>query len=131
MPQNDSRANLSKYLLNHSYFISYFLYALDTNPTMHIFLNKTTVPQSKHVSFAKPLTSPRAAVRSIITNYQHTLNQTKPAAPVRTSSRVRVERQFGEDITDGTLLEELKRKAEAKQNQPPKRAIAKRTSKKK
>lgn len=77
MSQSDSRADSSKYLLNYSYFISYFLYILDTNPTAHILMNETTVPQSKHISFANPLTSPRAAVRSIITNYQQTLNQTK------------------------------------------------------
>lgn len=44
---------------------------------------------------------------------------------MKTNSRVRVERQFGEDITNGTLLEELKRKVEAKQNPPPKRTSQK------
>ena len=88
--------------------------------------NCTTPPSN--VSLTSTLSSPRAAVRSIINTYQQTLNLSTQTAPSKTNSRLRIERQFGEDITSGTLLEELKRKAEAKQNQEQKSKKIKKTS---
>ncbi|CAF1568956.1 unnamed protein product, partial [Adineta steineri] len=55
--------------------------------------------------------SPQAAAKSIITTYSK--DKTIPSSssqPIKTNSRIRVQRKYGEVITEGTLLDELKKK---------------------
>ena len=68
--------------------------------------------------------SPPAAVRSIISYYLRNNNVPVQPAPVKFNSRVRAERKFGEDITDGNLLQELKEKAEAKKVKEMKKKVS-------
>ncbi|CAF2067950.1 unnamed protein product, partial [Rotaria magnacalcarata] len=58
--------------------------------------------------------SPELAVRSIVTNC---LQEMQPPPPPVVSKRVRPERQYGEEITTGGLLQELKNKKVAKEAQ--------------
>ncbi|CAF1491322.1 unnamed protein product, partial [Adineta steineri] len=63
------------------------------------------------------LMSPQAAAKSIITTYSK--DKTIPSSssqPIKTNSRIRVQRKYGEVITEGTLLDELKKKANAKKS---------------
>ncbi|CAF4355372.1 unnamed protein product [Rotaria sp. Silwood2] len=60
-----------------------------------------------------PPFSPTAAVRSIVTSC---LQEMQPIPPVN-SKRVRLERRYGEEITTGGLLQELKDKKAAKDAQ--------------
>ncbi|CAF1520217.1 unnamed protein product, partial [Didymodactylos carnosus] len=64
------------------------------------------------------LLSPVSAVRSIVSSVVQQFPQ--QAAPVgqKTSNRIRVERQYGENITSGNLLTELKEKQMAKTQTP-------------
>ncbi|CAF1420526.1 unnamed protein product [Rotaria magnacalcarata] len=79
------------------------------------FCELTTVPIE-----ASPF-SPTTAVRSIVTSC---LREMQPPPPPVTSKRVRLERRYGEEITAGSLLQELKDKKatkDAKVKQPPKK----------
>ncbi|CAF3808189.1 unnamed protein product [Rotaria sp. Silwood1] len=79
------------------------------------FCELTTVPIE-----ASPF-SPTTAVRSIVTSC---LQEMQPPPPPVTSKRVRLERRYGEEITAGSLLQELKDKKatkDAKVKQPPKK----------
>ncbi|CAF1501242.1 unnamed protein product, partial [Adineta steineri] len=62
------------------------------------------------------LMSPQAAAKSIITTYSKdkTIPSSSSTQPIKTNSRIRVQRKYGEVITEGTLLDELKKKANAK-----------------
>ncbi|CAF1128077.1 unnamed protein product [Rotaria magnacalcarata] len=82
------------------------------------FTNSTSTP----LSTAAPM-SPQSAVRSIISSCLQDKNLSAQPVPVKTNSRVRVERKFGEDITNGNLLEELKKKAELKKNKAIKQSV--------
>ncbi|CAF4845267.1 unnamed protein product [Rotaria sp. Silwood1] len=78
------------------------------------FCELTTVPIE-----ASPF-SPTTAVRSIVTSC---LQEMQPPPPPVTSKRVRLERRYGEEITAGSLLQELKDKKatkDAKVKQPRK-----------
>ncbi|CAF1484880.1 unnamed protein product [Didymodactylos carnosus] len=61
--------------------------------------------------------SPTSAVRSIVTNVIHQLPPPSPLTITR-NTRIRAERRYGEEITTGNLLDELKQKAVTK---PPTR----------
>ncbi|CAF3986444.1 unnamed protein product, partial [Rotaria sordida] len=67
----------------------------------------TNIPSSSSVQM-----SPPSAMRSIISTYLHDKNRCTSSTPTKTNSRIRVERKYGENITDGNLLQELKKKAE-------------------
>jgi hypothetical protein len=58
--------------------------------------------------------SPSSAFRSIVSTYSQNRNNSISPVPPKSNSRIRVERQFGEVITSGTLLNDLRKKAEAK-----------------
>ena len=58
--------------------------------------------------------SPSSAVRSIMSSYTKDENTPPSSTTTKTTSRVRAQRKFGEVITSGTLLDELKEKAEMK-----------------
>ena len=58
--------------------------------------------------------SPSSAVRSIMSSYTKDQNTPPPSTTTKATSRVRTQRKFGEVITSGTLLDELKEKAEMK-----------------
>lgn len=68
--------------------------------------------------------SPVSAVRSIVSSYSKNKNDIASPAPSKTNSRVRAERRFGEVITSGTLLQELREKANAKKKKLSKQAGA-------
>ncbi|CAF1329986.1 unnamed protein product [Rotaria sp. Silwood1] len=55
-----------------------------------------------------------SAIRTIMSSYVRNNNESVQPKPVKLNRRVRIERKFGEDITNGNLLQELKEKAEAK-----------------
>jgi hypothetical protein len=68
--------------------------------------------------------SPSSAYRSIISTYSQNQNDLiSPVTPKR-NSRVRPERQFGEVITSGTLVQDLREKAKAKANKLSKQTSA-------
>ncbi|CAF2699683.1 unnamed protein product [Rotaria sp. Silwood2] len=58
--------------------------------------------------------SPSTAARSIISSYSQDTNVSTPPALTKTNSRIRTQRKFGEVITTGNLLDELKQKSETK-----------------
>ncbi len=60
--------------------------------------------------------SPSYAVPSIMSSYLQNNNLPVQAPPVKSNSRVRIERKFCEDITSDNLLKELKEKVEAKKS---------------
>ena len=51
-----------------------------------------------------------SAVRSIILSYTTDNNALSPTAPAKKNSHLRIQRKYGEVITDSNLLEELKQK---------------------
>ncbi|CAF2890779.1 unnamed protein product, partial [Rotaria sp. Silwood2] len=65
--------------------------------------------------------SPTSTIRTIISSYVRNNNESVQSKPVKLNRRVRIERKFGEDITNGNLLQELKEKAEAKRVQKKKK----------
>lgn len=75
---------------------------------------------SSNLKIKKPATTtevnPSTAVKSIFSSYSQQLSNATPTQPSKRKSRIRAERQFGEVITSGNLLEELKQKAQAKKN---------------
>ena len=54
--------------------------------------------------------SPLSAARSIMLSYTTDNNALSPPAPAKNNSRLRIQRKYGEVITDSNLLEELKQK---------------------
>ncbi|CAF4785639.1 unnamed protein product, partial [Rotaria sp. Silwood2] len=73
------------------------------------------------------LLSPSLAVRRIISAYSQNQNDAVPPAPPKTNSRIRIERQHGEVLTSGTLLNELREKAVAKATKTSKNKVAQQT----
>ncbi|CAF4175096.1 unnamed protein product, partial [Adineta steineri] len=71
------------------------------------------------------LMSPQAAAKSIITTYSKdkTIPSSSSTQPIKTNSRIRVQRKYGEVITEGTLLDELKKKANAKKNKKKNKTV--------
>ena len=59
--------------------------------------------------------------------YSQNQNDAVPPAPPKTKSRIRTERQYGEVLTSGTLLNELREKAEAKATETSKNKVAQQT----
>ncbi|CAF5019851.1 unnamed protein product, partial [Rotaria sp. Silwood1] len=49
-----------------------------------------------------------SAIRTIMSSYVRNNNESVQPKPVKLNRRVRIERKFGEDITNGNLLQELK-----------------------
>ena len=60
-------------------------------------------------------TSPSTAARSIISSYAQSPSQSTETTAKKPTARIRLQRRFGENITDGTLLYELKEKAAVKE----------------
>ena len=58
--------------------------------------------------------SPVSAARSIMSSIVANHNAPASSTATTTKSRARTQRKFGEVITSGTLLDELKEKAETK-----------------
>ena len=58
--------------------------------------------------------SPSTAARSIISSYAQSQLQSAGTPAKKPTARVRLQRRFGENITDGNLLDKLKAKADAK-----------------
>ncbi|CAF3477083.1 unnamed protein product, partial [Rotaria socialis] len=71
--------------------------------------DSTNIPSSAPAQMRPP-----SAVRTLISTYLADKNISMQQAPVTTRSRARAERRFGEDIKNGNLLEELKKKDEIK-----------------
>ena len=71
--------------------------------------------------------SPPSAVRSVISTYLHDTNSSVASASTVTAtkknSRVRMEPKYGENITSGNLLDELKTKAAVKTTKTTKRKL--------
>ena len=60
--------------------------------------------------------SPPTAVRSIISSFLKDKQLAIPTEQAKPSSRVRPERRFGENITSGNLLQELRARQQAKKD---------------
>ena len=58
--------------------------------------------------------SPISAFRSIVSAYSQIQKESTSSIPPKQNPRIRAERQFGEVITSRTLLQDLRKKAEAK-----------------
>ena len=88
-------------------------------------IHSSLVPNSTNSNGASSLIpatmSPRAAVRSIISSYLHDKNVSTTPVPAKPNPRVRPERKYGEDITDGNVLQQLKQKAQLKNAKQSKR----------
>ncbi|CAF1292860.1 unnamed protein product, partial [Rotaria sp. Silwood1] len=56
--------------------------------------------------------SPTSAIRTIISSYVRNNNESVQPKPGKLNRRLRIERKFSEDITNGNLLQDLKEKAE-------------------
>lgn len=67
-------------------------------------------PQTINNPLPPPQLSPSTAVRSILSNVLHQHGPTP--APPRTFRRTRTEGQYGEEITSGNRLDQLKEKAQ-------------------
>lgn len=61
-------------------------------------------------------TSPSTAVRSIISSYTRDQQASSSTTVTKPNARVRIERRYGENITAGNLLKELKEKKAAKKS---------------
>ncbi|CAF0975170.1 unnamed protein product [Rotaria sordida] len=98
------------------------------------FSHRNTTNLTSTPSTATNQTSSRSAVRSIIPFYSQITNIPVQPTSVKLNSSIRVERKFGEDITNGNLLQELKKQAEEEKDkmmknhvvQPPHRLPEKR-----
>ncbi len=103
-----------------------FINHLDSDEVLNSSSNQNITNLTGAPSPTPAQTSPRSAVRSIISSYLQNSNSPAqpPPPPVKLHSRVRVERKFGEDITNGNLLQELKEKAEAKKLKEMKKKVA-------
>jgi hypothetical protein len=88
---------------------SFHQYILDSDEHLDCSSNQNNGDLTSTSSSISIRLSPR-----IMTSYVRNNNESVQPKPVRLNRRVRIERKFGEDITNGNLLQELKEKAEAK-----------------
>ncbi|CAF3838854.1 unnamed protein product [Rotaria sordida] len=106
----------------------------DSDEHFSSFSHRNTTNLTSTPSTATNQTSSRSAVRSIIPFYSQITNVSVQPTSVKLNSSIRVERKFGEDITNGNLLQELKKQAEEEKDkmmknhvvQPPHRLPEKR-----
>jgi hypothetical protein len=102
---------------------SFRQYILDSDKHLNSSSNQnngdlTSTPSSSSISIRH---SPTSAIRTIISSYVRNNNESVQPKPVKLNRRVRIERKFGEDITNGNLLQELKEKAEVKKTKMKKK----------
>ena len=89
---------------------------LDSNVMTTATTNGTLTNMNANSSSLSIQMSPSSAVQSIISSYVKDNRVSSPIQPVKPNSRVRVERRFGENITNGNLLQDLKGKEQVKKD---------------
>ncbi|UJR24374.1 hypothetical protein I4U23_005751 [Adineta vaga] len=77
--------------------------------------NRNVTSSTNTSTLAPARTSPRTAVQSIITTYLNKSITSGTSTITKPNPRIRVERRYGEEITSGNLLDELKKKDAAKE----------------
>jgi hypothetical protein len=102
----------------------YFLY-VDSNVKNATTTNKTLAHSNINSLSMSTQMDPSSAVRSIISSFIIDGRVSSPQQPAKSNSRIRPERQFGEVITNGNLLQELKNKEQAKKNKQQNRKVKK------
>jgi hypothetical protein len=93
---------------------SFCQYILDSDEHLDSSSNQNNGDLTSTLSSTSTRLSPTSAIRTIMSFYVRNNDESVQPKPVKLNRRVRIERKFGEDITNGNLLQELKEKAEAK-----------------
>ncbi|CAF1652461.1 unnamed protein product [Adineta ricciae] len=104
------------YNSNKSYLSSSLSYILASGEDLTTSNNESNTKSTCVAPKTNALMSPQSATKSIIAAYSKDHTTASSTQSTRTSSRIRVQRKSGEVITDGALLEELKKKADAKKH---------------
>ena len=114
--QNQCTPTISKGVRRFSicYIHRAFCLIIDIDDTMEFQSIQKFSNMKDKLTITTPQMSPSTAAQSILSFYSQQLNNSTPAQLTKRSSRVRSKRKFGEVITNGSLLEELKKKDQAK-----------------